>query len=126
MIPVADDERKRRPQRTAVAQAGEHLDAILLELLPRAAAVASLPSAEVVVDRVAVEHEAGGKAAHDRDERWPVRLAGGFQLEAHACKRRRQVRRYWPPSHHVDRRGHTGPELERGGSLGDEDFQALR
>ena len=86
VIAVADDERKRRPQRPAVPQAREHLDPILLELLSRAAAVALLTSAEIVVDRVAVEHEAGGQAAHDRDERWPVRLAGRSKLERHTGK----------------------------------------
>ena len=40
VVAVADDERERRAERAAVAQAGEHLDRVGLDLLPRAAAVA--------------------------------------------------------------------------------------
>src|SRR5205807_3960431 len=47
---------------------------------PRASAVAPLAAAEVGVDRLAVEHEPRGQARHDRDERGPVRLAGGDEL----------------------------------------------
>ena len=83
VVAVADDERQRRPERPPVPQAGEHLDAVLLDLLARAAPVALLPPREVGVDRVAVELEPGGQPGHDRDERGPVRLAGGFQSEAH-------------------------------------------
>ena len=87
VIAVADDERERRPERAPVAEAGEHLDLVLLELLARAAAVALLAAVEVGVDRGAVEHEPGGKAGQDRDERRPVRLAGGGEAEAHAAER---------------------------------------
>ena len=86
VIAVADDESERRPQRPAVPQSREHFDPILLELLPRAAAIALLTSPEIAVDRVSVEHEAGGQAAHDRDERWPVRLTGRSKLERHTGK----------------------------------------
>ena len=51
MVAVRDDERERRAERDAVTQAGEHLDLVLLELLPRASAVALPAAAEVVVDR---------------------------------------------------------------------------
>ncbi len=55
----------------------EHLHLVRLDLLPRAAAVALLPTAEVGVDRRAVENEPGGQAGDDRDERGAVRLACG-------------------------------------------------
>ena len=71
-----------------MAQAGEHLDAVLLDLLPRRAAVALLPPLEVGVDRVAVELEPGGKPGEDRDERRPVRFAGGGEAEGHALEPR--------------------------------------
>ena len=58
VVAVADDERERRAERPAVAQAGEHLDVVLLDLLARAAAVALLAAAEVGVDRGAVERRA--------------------------------------------------------------------
>ena len=48
-----------------------------LDLLPRAAAVALLAAPQVGVDRVAVEDEPGRQPGDDRDERRPVRLAGG-------------------------------------------------
>jgi len=43
-------------------------------------------AAEVGVDRRLLEHEPGGEAGDDRDERRAVRLARGRQLEVHACK----------------------------------------
>ena len=55
VIPVAHDERERSPERASVAQAGEHLDLVLLELLPGAPAVALLAAAQISVDRTAVE-----------------------------------------------------------------------
>src|SRR6185437_14632017 len=88
VVEVADDERERRPQGAAVPQPGEHLDGVLLELLPRAAAVALLPTREVGVDRVTVEDEAGRQPADDRHERGPVRLAGGRERQRHASKPR--------------------------------------
>ena len=69
MVDVAHDERERRAERAAVPQAGEHLDAVLLDLLPRRAAVALLAPLQVGVDRVAVELEPCGQAGEDRDER---------------------------------------------------------
>ena len=70
------------PSVLPVAQAGEHLDAVLLDLLPRRAAVALLAALQVGVDRVAVELEPGGQAGEDRDERGPVRFAGDGETEA--------------------------------------------
>ena len=67
---------------------GEHLDAVLLDLLARRAAVTLLAALQVGVDRVAVEHEPGGQAGEDRDERRAVRLAGGGEAERHARKPR--------------------------------------
>src|SRR5262245_872656 len=43
VVDVADDERERRAERATVAESGEHLDAVLLDLLPRRAAVPLLP-----------------------------------------------------------------------------------
>ena len=86
VVAVPDDQGERRPERPAVPQAGEHLDPVLLELLPRAPAVPLLAAREVGVDRVAVEHEPGRQAADDRDERGPVRLARGDELERHGAQ----------------------------------------
>ena len=61
MVAVADDERERRAERAAVAEAGEHLDLVRLDLLARRAAVALLAPAEVGVDRVLVEDEPAGR-----------------------------------------------------------------
>ena len=82
VVAIADDERERRSQRAPVPEAGEHLDPVLLDLLARTAAVALLAPAQVGVDRVAVEHEPGRQPGEDPDERRPVRLARGCQLEA--------------------------------------------
>jgi hypothetical protein len=66
-----------------VAEAGEHLYLVLLELLTGAAPVPLLPPPEVGVDRLAVEDQPGREPADDRDERGTVRLAGGCELERH-------------------------------------------
>ena len=84
MVAVADNERKRRPERPPVTEPGEHLDLVLLELLPRAAPVAFLASREIGVDRVPVEDEPCRQAGEDRDERRPVRLARGCQAQHQA------------------------------------------
>src|SRR5262249_2763473 len=86
MVAVADDERQRRPERAAVAEAREHLDLVGLDLLPRAAAVALLAAAEVLVDGLAVEREARGKPFDDCDEGRPVRLARCGERQGHARK----------------------------------------
>ena len=86
VVAVPDDERERRAERAPVAEAGVDLDLVGLDLLARAAAVALLAAAEVGVDRGLVERQARRQAADDRDQRRPVRLAGGDELETHAAK----------------------------------------
>ena len=65
-------------------EAREHLDLVGLDLLARAPAVALLTPREVALDRLPVELEPGREPGHDRDERRPVRLAGGRELQGHA------------------------------------------
>jgi len=84
VVAVPDGERERRPEGAAVAQAGEHLDLVRLDPLARAAAVALLAAAQVAVDRLPVEDEPRRETGEDRDERWPVRLAGRDERERHA------------------------------------------
>src|SRR4029079_11812392 len=83
VVAVADDERERRAERPSLAEAGERLDLVGLDLLARRAAVALLAAAEVGVDRGLVEHEPRGQSRDDRDERRAVRLAGRGELEIH-------------------------------------------
>ena len=77
MVAVRDDERERRAERDAVPQAGEHLDLVGLELLPRAPAVPLLAPAQVGVDRLLLEPQPGGQPGEDGDERGAVRFACG-------------------------------------------------
>src|SRR5438876_8375970 len=84
VVAVAHAERERRPERTPVAQAGEHLHLVGLDLLSRRAAVTLLAAAEIGVDRLPVEHEAGRQTRENRDESRTVRLARGGQLEIHS------------------------------------------
>ena len=114
VVDVADDERERRAERAAVPEPGEHLDPVLLDLLPRRAAVALLAPLQVGVDRLAVELEPGRQAAEDRHERGPVRLAGGCKLQRH------RARKTYGRAHHVDRRLDSGPQPEARGALPDE------
>ena len=93
-------ERHRAAQGPAVADAGEDLHAVGLDLHAAAAAVAALAPAQVRVDRGAVHGETGGQAVHHHGERGAVRLAGGQQAQhpgtrlphaARAGKPRRRV-----------------------------------
>src|SRR5207302_4724051 len=77
-----------RTEGSPVPETGEHLDGVLFDLLSRRAPVALLPAPQVAVDRLAVELEPRGQAAHDRDERRPVRLSGGCQAKRHGAKPR--------------------------------------
>ena len=83
MVAVAHDERERGAERAAVAETGEHLDLVRLDLLPRAPPVSLLAAAEVGVDRVLVEDQTGRKPGQDRDERGAVRLACRDESEGH-------------------------------------------
>ena len=111
------------PSVLPVAQAGEHLDPVLLDLLPRRAAVALLAALQVGVDRVAVELEPGREAGDDRDERGPVRLAGGGEAKRHG------PRAYGPPRTAsrmtATGAGHARPELEALRALADERLEPV-
>ena len=61
VVVVPHDERQRRAERATVAEAREHLDAVLLDLLARRAAVALLPPFQVGVDPLAVELSPAGR-----------------------------------------------------------------
>src|SRR3954468_21334793 len=84
VVAIPDNERERRAERPALPQAGEHLDGVGFDALPRTSAVALLPAPEIGVDGAAIEDEARGQARHDRDERRAVRLARGNELEHQA------------------------------------------
>ena len=83
VVAVRDDDCERRAERAPVPEPGEHLDAVLLDLLPRGASVALLAALQVGVDRLAVELEACGQALEDRDERGAVGFARGREPEGH-------------------------------------------
>src|SRR5438876_5137563 len=89
MVAIADDEGERRAERPSVAETGQHLDLVLLDLLARAATVALLPPAQVDVDRGLLNREPSRQPFDDRDERGPVRLPCRRQPE-HATKRSRR------------------------------------
>ena len=76
---------ERRAERHCLAEAGEHLDGVGLELLARAAAVAELAPPQVGVDRGAVEPQAGGQAGEHGHECGTVRLSCGDEAECHAA-----------------------------------------
>ena len=84
MIAVPDDERQRRAQRPAVPQAGEHLDLVRLERLPRAATVPLLAPPQVGVDGFPIDRQAGRQASDDRDQSGAVRLARADEAQSHA------------------------------------------
>jgi hypothetical protein len=81
VVAVADDERERRPEGASVSQSREDVDLVLLDSLPRAAAVALLTPAEIGVDRLLLQRQPGREPGDDRDERRPMRLAGSGQAQ---------------------------------------------
>src|SRR2546423_12879113 len=83
VVDVAHHEREWRPERAPMPKSGEHLDAVLLDLLPGRTAVTLLSPLEIGVDRLAVEHETSGQPGHDRDEGRPVRLSGSSEAKGH-------------------------------------------
>ena len=90
MVAVADEERERRAERPAVAETGEHLDLVLLDLLARAPAVALLAPAQVGVDRGLLHRQPRRKPFDDRDQRGAMGLPRRRQPERHAIKRSRR------------------------------------
>jgi hypothetical protein len=72
VVAIPDDERQGAAERAPVSQAREHVDLVRLDRLARAAAVPLLAAAEIRLDRLSVEHEAGGETRHDRHERRAV------------------------------------------------------
>ena len=118
MVTIAHDERERSAERAPLPEAGEHLHLVALYLLTRAPAVTLLSPVQVRIDQLPVERQPRREAGQDRDERGSVRFA---------CRRERQC-------HHAERTaaritstgaGHAGPELEGGGALGDQHFEAV-
>jgi hypothetical protein len=87
VVAVLHDERERSSERAAVAETGEDLDSVLLDLLPWTSSVALLAPPQVGVDRLPVDHEAGRQSGHDRNECGPVRLAGRDDGERHGAER---------------------------------------
>ena len=76
MIAVADDQGDGPAERAAVAQAAEDLGIVLLDLLPRAAAVAGLPAREVAAERLAVDLEPRRQPGDHGGDARAVRFAG--------------------------------------------------
>ena len=64
------------PSVSAVAQATEELDLVLLELHPRTAAVAEAPPGQGGLQVLRADLDAGGQALDHGDECGPVRLTG--------------------------------------------------
>ena len=111
VVEIADDERQRRSERVRLAQPGEHLDGVGLELLARAAAVAELAPPQVGVDRGAVEPQARRQAGEHGHERGAVRLSCGDEAECHAASleaRRRHGAFLW-----IDHSSHPAGDRRR-------------
>ena len=82
VVPVADEQGDGAAERHAVADAGEHLHRVALDLHAAAAAVAALAPPQVGVDGGAVHGQARGQALDDDGERGAVRFAGGQEAQA--------------------------------------------
>ena len=93
-------ERDRAAERTAVTDAAGDLGLVALDLHPPAAAVAELAAAEVAVDRLTVELEAGRQTFDDAGQTGAMRLARGRQVQAHAVSPRQPGRPRPAPAAH--------------------------
>ena len=120
VVAVPDDERERRAERAAVAEAGEHLDLVRLDLLARASG----------------RSPAGGGAGRRRSRRGRARArpagpvtiatsAGPCDSPAVASSRRHARKPTAMRAHDVDGRRHARPELERRGALRDEHLEPV-
>ena len=69
---VFDHQRQRRAERQTMTNTAENLDAVLLDLHPRAAAIALLPPRELVIDLLNIDGHARGQTFDDRDQRATV------------------------------------------------------
>src|SRR3977135_1878451 len=87
MVAIAHDEGERRPQRSPMTKACEHLHLVALDLLTRATPVPLLASLQVGVDQASVEGQARGKTGKDRDERRAVRFTCCRELQCHEAER---------------------------------------
>ena len=87
-VAIANRHRQGTRRGAALANAGEHLDRVLLDALTPASSIAALAATEFRVDEAEVDRKAGGKTFDDRDHCRSVRLAGGSVLEkAHGVRR---------------------------------------
>ena len=83
-VAIVDQHRDRRADCLASADAGDPLDAILLDLHAGAAAVALHAAAEVRVDGVGGDRQPGGDALDEREEGLAVRFTGGAEGQWHS------------------------------------------
>src|SRR6266568_402352 len=83
VVLVPDDERDRRAEGHAAAQAREELRLVLLDLLACAAPVPLLAAGEVGVHLGEVHRQPGGEPLRDRGEGGAVRLPGGEVAQRH-------------------------------------------
>ena len=87
VVAVRDEDRHRAAQRPSVSYPGADLHRVLLDLHPPPAPVSELAARHLTIEPRPVELESGWQALDDRDESWPVRLAGGCEAELHGRPR---------------------------------------
>src|SRR6185503_2314199 len=80
-VAVANQQGDRRAGRPPVADTREDLCAVAFDGHSSSAAVAALPPAELLVERIDVELESRRHAVDGNDERLAVRFAGGEKPE---------------------------------------------
>src|SRR5262245_24567932 len=69
---VFDEQGERRAERETVADAGQYLRMVFLDLHATAASVTELAATQLVVDETLVHRQTGGQTFNDRDERSSV------------------------------------------------------
>src|SRR5208282_3357319 len=80
-IAVFDAQRDRRPDRLAVAHAGEEVRLVLFDPLAPAAAVSELTAVQLAPDEIQVHRHAGGKPGNPGHQGLAVRLSGGDESQ---------------------------------------------
>src|SRR6185436_18106273 len=69
---VFDQQSERRTERETVADAGQYLRVVFLDLHATPATISQLAAAQFIIDEALVHRQTGGQTFDDRDERSSV------------------------------------------------------
>ena len=80
-VAILDSQGNRSADGFSVAHAGKNLRLVFLDFLSPPAAVAELPAVQLVIDELHINGQLRGQAGNKRQQRLPVRFAGGAKFQ---------------------------------------------